>query len=267
MTRPIIAGIGILGAWLGIGLGEVFAQGVSTTAVNPDPAATSAQPLRRRARLFFGAETPTIRRTAAFEEQPPVPSATVPPTPSTTVPTVPGAPVPPSVPSATLAPAPDRPGVRPVPRPRDQCQRRTSPISPCLALRKPKEAANPRRQPPPRRLLAEAVAPAVDESKLLMNALGRAGMPQKVVKVYGLDSEIAIRATLSTGERPRTDSNFGVNPNDLANRWMGNYEYYTVIGENPLSSRTTRSYYWLRLRRHASGHDLAVQPHAPEHAR
>lgn len=72
----------------------------------------------------------------------------------------------------------------------------------------------------------EAEEPTIDESKLLMNALGRADAP---VKVYGW---IQNSFTGNANGTPRNDLNFGVNPNSQANRWMGN-QYYLIF-ENPL---------------------------------
>ncbi|AGA29801.1 outer membrane beta-barrel protein [Singulisphaera acidiphila] len=66
----------------------------------------------------------------------------------------------------------------------------------------------------------------VDDTKLLMNALGRADAP---VKVYGW---IQNSYTGNTNGVPPSATNFGVNPNFLANRWMGN-QYYLIF-ENPL---------------------------------
>jgi hypothetical protein len=72
----------------------------------------------------------------------------------------------------------------------------------------------------------EAEAPARDETKLLMNALGMEDSP---VKIYGWIQNSFTGNTLGT---PKNDLNFGVNPNYQANRWMGN-QYYLII-ENPL---------------------------------
>jgi hypothetical protein len=72
----------------------------------------------------------------------------------------------------------------------------------------------------------EEEAPARDETKLLMNALG---MDDSPVKIYGW---IQNSFTGNTNGTPKNDLNFGVNPNYQANRWMGN-QYYLII-ENPL---------------------------------
>jgi hypothetical protein len=72
----------------------------------------------------------------------------------------------------------------------------------------------------------EAEAPARDETKLLMNALG---MEESPWKIYGW---IQNSYTGNTNGVPKNDLNFGVNPNYQANRWMGN-QYYLII-ENPL---------------------------------
>ncbi|MFO0907932.1 MAG: outer membrane beta-barrel protein [Isosphaeraceae bacterium] len=72
----------------------------------------------------------------------------------------------------------------------------------------------------------EAAAPAKDPTKLLMNLLG---MDESPVKVYGW---LQNSYTGNTNGKPPSGLNFGVNPNYLANSWMGN-QYYIVV-ENPL---------------------------------
>ena len=67
-----------------------------------------------------------------------------------------------------------------------------------------------------------------DPTKLLMNALGRSDSP---VKVYGW---IQNSYTGNANGVPASGINFGVNPNFLANRWMGN-QYYLIV-ENPLEA-------------------------------
>lgn len=64
--------------------------------------------------------------------------------------------------------------------------------------------------------------PKKDPTKLLMNALGREDKP---VKVYGW---IQNSYTGNTNGVPNSRVNFGVNPNFLANSWMGN-QYYLII--------------------------------------
>jgi hypothetical protein len=71
----------------------------------------------------------------------------------------------------------------------------------------------------------EEAAPAA-ETTLLMKALG---MEESPVKIYGW---IENSYTGNANGQPRNGFNFGVNPNFLANRWMGN-QYYLIV-ENPL---------------------------------
>jgi hypothetical protein len=71
-----------------------------------------------------------------------------------------------------------------------------------------------------------AAAPAKDPTKLLMNALG---LEESPVKVYGW---IQNSYTGNANGTPKNRLNFGVNPNFLANSWMGN-QYYLIV-ENPL---------------------------------
>src|SRR6185312_1772496 len=66
---------------------------------------------------------------------------------------------------------------------------------------------------------------------LLMKALGTEEWP---VKFYGW---IQNSFTGNANGTPRNALNFGVNPNFLANRWMGN-QYYLVV-ENPLEVNDT----------------------------
>lgn len=73
---------------------------------------------------------------------------------------------------------------------------------------------------------AEEEEPAAAETTLLMKFLG---MEESPVKIYGW---IENSYTGNANGTPRNGFNFGVNPNDLANRWMGN-QYYLII-ENPL---------------------------------
>ncbi|MDR3634539.1 MAG: outer membrane beta-barrel protein [Isosphaeraceae bacterium] len=73
---------------------------------------------------------------------------------------------------------------------------------------------------------AEEAEPAAAETTLLMKFLGMEDSP---VKIYGwLENSY----TGNANGTPRNGFNFGVNPNDLANRWMGN-QYYLIV-ENPL---------------------------------
>ncbi|WP_435015548.1 outer membrane beta-barrel protein [Tundrisphaera sp. TA3] len=69
-------------------------------------------------------------------------------------------------------------------------------------------------------------APATDETKLLEKFLGR---EDAKVKIYGW---IQNSFTGNANGRPKNGLNFGVNPNNLANQWMGN-QYYLIF-EKPL---------------------------------
>ncbi|MFO0954464.1 MAG: outer membrane beta-barrel protein, partial [Isosphaeraceae bacterium] len=69
-------------------------------------------------------------------------------------------------------------------------------------------------------------APEKDPTKLLMNALG---LEESPVKIYGW---IQNSFTGNANGTPKNRLNFGVNPNFLANSWMGN-QYYLIL-ENPL---------------------------------
>ncbi|MBV8555727.1 MAG: hypothetical protein JO116_09185, partial [Planctomycetaceae bacterium] len=73
---------------------------------------------------------------------------------------------------------------------------------------------------------AEEEAPAAPETTLLMKFLG---MEESPVKIYGW---LQNSYTGNANGTPRNRFNFGVNPNDLANSWMGN-QYYLIV-ENPL---------------------------------
>ncbi len=68
-----------------------------------------------------------------------------------------------------------------------------------------------------------AAAPAVDETKLLMKLLRM--KEDSAVKIYGW---LQNSYTGNTNGRPKNDLNFGVNPNNLANTWMGN-QYYLIF--------------------------------------
>ena len=69
----------------------------------------------------------------------------------------------------------------------------------------------------------KAEAPATDETKLFMKLLHM--KEDSPTKVYGW---IQNSYTGNTNGRPKNDLNFGVNPNNLANTWMGN-QYYIIL--------------------------------------
>ena len=68
-----------------------------------------------------------------------------------------------------------------------------------------------------------AAAAETDETKLLMKLLRM--KEDSPVKIYGW---IQNSFTGNTNGRPKNGQNFGVNPNNLANQWMGN-QYYLIF--------------------------------------
>jgi hypothetical protein len=152
------------------------------------------------------------RLASATQEQPPTPSATVPPAP----------PAPP-VPDVGTQPgeAPYSQGLTDLSLPRAEREGAGGEPTEAVAAAEEAQAEEP---------------PAVDESKLLMNFLGRADAP---VKVYGW---IENSYTGNANGTPRNGYNFGVNPNFLANRWMGN-QYYLIF-ENPLEMSDEINFGW-----------------------
>jgi hypothetical protein len=197
MKRPIVKGIGVLGLLWGIGGTESDAQVVDGAGAYPNAPGTAAQPYQTP-RFQYLPGAPGTRRTASLQPPPPTPS----PTP----------PVPEDMASPEGGPAPANESD--------------------IALPKAERAEGGGE--PTQAAEAELVAeeekaeeePTIDESKLLMNAFGRADAP---VKVYGW---IQNSYTYNADGRGNGNYNFGVNPNFLADRWMGN-QYYLVI-ENPL---------------------------------
>jgi hypothetical protein len=135
----------------------------------------------------------------------------------------------PAMARAYQEPAPSLPNPTPSDSPDTAPSTLSEPASP-----NPAEATLPRAEsaggggePTEAELAAEeAEEPERDETKLLMNALGIEDSP---VKIYGWIQNSFTGNTLGT---PKNSINFGVNPNFLANRWMGN-QYYLIV-ENPL---------------------------------
>ena len=193
MMCRTVAGVSALGVILGVCAGSSLAQQAFTTPGDPKGTAASSR----------GPRSSGLQRVAS-QNIPQVPPPSVPPPP-----------VPPP-PTATEAP-PAAPGAtEPLQTNRD------------LALPKSEREGGGGE---PTTATAEAEAPAEgaaakDPTKLLMNALGREEAP---VKVYGWIQNSFTGNTLGT---PKNSLNFGVNPNFLANRWMGN-QYYLIF-ENPL---------------------------------
>ena len=94
--------------------------------------------------------------------------------------------------------------------------------------------------------------PARDETKLLMNALG---MDDSPVKIYGWIQNSYTGNTLGT---PKNGQNFGVNPNNLANRWQGQ----PVLPDHREPARAERQDQLRVPRRQPVRQRLVVQPHA-----
>ena len=219
MRRPIVQGVGILGLLCGLVRGETFGQAVGTgiPAPNRSPAAPPGYdtppgypptlatsnddmpPGYGPARMTnLGGLAPTTRFTAYQ------PGASEPPSPT-------GSPGPANETDVAL-PKAERPGGGGEP---------TTAAEEEIKEEEAKEEGEGKEEEE-----KEEEAPAKDETKLLMNFLGRADAP---VKVYGW---IQNSFTGNTRGTPKNGLNFGVNPNFLANRWMGN-QYYLII-ENPL---------------------------------
>ena len=154
-------------------------------------------------------------RRVAYQNLPQLPATSTPPGPSV--------PAPPNVPAPPESAVPAPPEVPAAPGERTESLRSNNDLSLPKSEREggggePTEAV----------AAAEAAeAPAKDETKLLMNALG---LEASKVKVYGW---IQNSFTGNTNGTPKNAINFGVNPNFLANRWMGN-QYYLIF-EKPLA--------------------------------
>ena len=84
-------------------------------------------------------------------------------------------------------------------------------------------AENPGGGGEPTDAAADADAAKADGTKLLMKLLG--AKEDAPIKLYGW---IQNSYTGNTNGRPPSGINFGVNPNNLANRWMGN-QYYLIF--------------------------------------
>jgi hypothetical protein len=205
MRRPIVQGVGVLGLLWGIGGGESIAQVSASGAGTPYSQPGTQQPYQAP-RYQYTPGRPI--RTTAMQDQPPVPSPTVPP-----APTAPA--VNPSEPLSGMAGPANETDVS-LPR----SERAGGGGEPTETEREVLQGEEAKEE------AKEEEAPAVDETKLLMNYFGRADAP---VKVYGwIENSFTGNPGMSAG------TNFGVNPNYLANRWMGN-QYYLIV-ENPLEA-------------------------------
>ncbi|WP_422931030.1 outer membrane beta-barrel protein [Singulisphaera sp. PoT] len=209
MRRPIVQGVGVLGLLWGIGGGESVAQ-VSAAGSYPLPAPTQAAQAPRSSYAYPPAADNLPVRTSYFQD-----GGAVPPTPSPSIPSPTGTfsgTEPPS-PSGSSGPANETDVALPRAERAGGGGEPTEAEAGQLAAEEAKEEE-------------KEGEPEKDESKLLMNFFNRADKP---VKVYGW---IQNSYTGNTGGVPPSGYNFGVNPNFLANRWMGN-QYYLII-ENPL---------------------------------
>ena len=153
------------------------------------------------------AYAPANFQRVAYQTVPPVPA------PPGAVPPPPAVPAPPPAPDAAVPPPPG--GM-------------TEPLQSNTDLALPKSEKEGGGGEPTETQAAEeaAAAPAKDPTKLLMNLLG---MEESKTKVYGWLQNSYTYNALGT---PHNGLNFGVNPNNLANRWMGN-QYYLIV-ERPL---------------------------------
>jgi hypothetical protein len=177
---------------LGSAGGSALAQGIAPGRVGPDPGLVPMVPPWQGGRP--APFSPGVRRVQA--EMPPAPQ--------------------PELPSAATTPAP---GDAPVRNEEDislpRAEREGGGGGPTEAQSQQTPAAE-----------GEAEEEEKPEPTLLMKALGMEDSP---VKIYGW---IQNSYTGNTNGRPPSGINFGVNPNNLANRWMGN-QYYLIV-ENPL---------------------------------
>jgi Putative beta-barrel porin-2, OmpL-like. bbp2 len=222
-----MAGSIALGLVAGSAVTELKAQNAAPGALPPLP--TYAQPYGVRE-----TQTPPVQRVAyqptAAVPAPPVPSPTIPNTAVPAPPTLPGAnlPPPPTTPGATLPPPPTVPSAPAAPVPPSPENVGREPLSTNRDLSLPAAEREGSGGEPTEAAAAaeEAKAPAKDPTKLLMNVLG---LEESPVKVYGW---LQNSYTGNTNGVPKNGMNFGVNPNNLANQWMGN-QYYIIV-ENTL---------------------------------
>ncbi|HMB06045.1 MAG TPA: outer membrane beta-barrel protein [Isosphaeraceae bacterium] len=231
MREPIVKGVSLLSLILGLGWQEARAQvgdsgfgrpgpGLSAPRSNPSGPAPGVgarglvpgmgpNPFRAAAPPDdVGAPGPIgsgVRQVRMLQEGTPTPNQFAPP----------GTGPAPSAPGTTTEPTSPNPSEITLPR----SERAGGGGEPTEATAAAEEA-------PAEEKKEEPEAPAPDETKLLMNALG---IQESPVKFYGW---IQNSFTGNTNGTPKNSLNFGVNPNFLANRWMGN-QYYLII-ENPL---------------------------------
>ena len=200
MYKPIVQGVSVLGLLLGCWCSAAQAQVASPNGTNP----YSAQPGGNTAAAppTTSIPWPIPAPRGMFRRVPARPVAYQEPAPSMPTPT----PAAPSVPGAMTEP--------------------TSPNPAEITLPKAESASGGGEPTLTEEAAEEAEAPARDETKLLMNALG---MDDSPVKIYGW---LQNSYTGNTNGVPKNGQNFGVNPNNLANSWQGN-QYYLII-ENPL---------------------------------
>ena len=227
-ARPTLAMLALLsGAACGVaGAQEVAQDGL---APNPVPVA-SPSPVTTAPRPVLGAKkvvSPGVRQVQlapgdAAPTPPPVPPPSIPPTP----------PAPPSVDPSNYgnngtAPPVSEPGGPPVPSDNDlslpKAERGGGGGEPTTESARI-DAGGTAAAPAGDAKAEEPAAPAKDETKLLMNGLEKIGVKLPFT-VYGW---IQNSYTGNTNGVPKSALNFGVNPNFLANRWMGN-QYYLIL--------------------------------------
>ena len=178
----------------GIAGGSAAAQGIAPGQAGPGPGPVPLAAPWPDVRSALGATG--VRQVQAEMPSPPEPS-------------LPG-----GAPSTTAGAAPDAGGTSPVPGVDLSEPRAESPIG---GGGEPTQADAQQ---------GEEEDDEEPEPTLLMKALGLEDSP---VKIYGW---IQNSYTGNTNGKPPSGTNFGVNPNNRANEWMGN-QYYLIV-ENPL---------------------------------
>ena len=197
----------------GLGEGSLLAQQVPSGDLPLRPRST-----QQKKKISKGVKRVSYQDAPA---PPPVPDL-----PSTITPS---APLPPTVPDPTLS-VPEMSATPPIAPMSTSAPVSTSePLSSNTDLSLPKSEREGGGGGPTTATAAAEAAAAPDEkdpTKLLMNALG---LEESKTKIYGW---IENSFTGNTNGIKNNTYNFGVNPNNLANRWMGN-QYYLVV-EKPL---------------------------------
>lgn len=209
MKSWTVAGVCALGWFVGLGTESGLAQQATSPYGYGAP---------RGVTNAAGVTSAPRYQRVAYQEAPPTPA-----------PSIPGdaAPPPPTVPGSVAPPTPTAPSVNFEATPPTAANPTfTEPTSSNVDLSLPRSEREGGGGEPTE-AAAEAEEPAEkDPTKLLMNMLG---MEESKIKVYGW---LQNSYTGNTNGMPKNGLNFGVNPNFLANQWMGN-QYYLIF-EKPL---------------------------------